>query len=410
MDCIVVGAGVAGLVAARALHDSGAAVVVLEARERIGGRLYTDHSLGAPIDLGASWIHGIDGNPLALFAAARGLELVPTRFESSRLFDERGTVVDAAAAESRYAELLEAAVGALGSDEAGPSLDAALGAAIGDDPAMRWLHTRTAMIGAADPDVLSIRTALEDGSMEGDQVILRAGYSALAERLAEGLEVRRGVVVTQIEHGAEGVTLRTSGGTFEADRVLLTVPLGVLKSGMIAIDPPLPPRWLGAISRLGMGLLDRVVMRFAEAFWGDVEFLARARSSLEVGTSFWSLVPYTGQPLLEAFTAGRAALAMELGPDSAAVAQAREALAGMLGMDVPSPLTVVVSRWQADPFSRGAYSYLAAGASASDHDQLAEPPFERLMLAGEATHRKWAGTVHGAWLSGQRAASQLLGR
>jgi polyamine oxidase len=276
---VVIGAGMAGLAAARQLADAGVNVTVLEARERIGGRMWTDTSLGMPIDLGAAWIHGTKGNPLVALANQAGAATVETDWDDVVVFDAGGEV-DAAAVDGA-ADAWERAqhdVDGL-TDDAAPaaSVQSAL-AEVTDlgDPLIAWnVATDISAEYAADPDELSLKWFGTEGQFDGPDLILPQGYDRLARHLADGLTIRRGTAVSHIADDGSGVRLDTSRGVVTADRVIVTVPLGVLKAGTITFDPPLSAAKRAAIARLGFGVLDKVVLAFDEPFWAAVDRRAR---------------------------------------------------------------------------------------------------------------------------------------
>lgn len=403
---IVVGAGMAGLAAARDLTDAGIAVTVVEARDRIGGRMWTDTSLGFPIDLGAAWIHGTDGNPLVALANHAGATTAETDWDDVVVFDGR-TEVDGAALD-RAADAWAAALQKVGSLSEDAAPDASVGGALARvsdvrDPLTGWqVATDIAAEYAADPDDLSLRWFGTEGEFDGPDLILPQGYRQVATHLADGLNVQLGTTVTRIVDDGVGVRLDTSRGALTADRVIVTVPLGVLKAGTITFDPPLPEPKTAAITRLGFGVLDKVVLRFDEPFWPqspDVIGLAGPDAPLPVlvnGLSFGAGAVLVG------LRGGDAARRGEALSDQQSVEQVRSALGA------PAPTGSLVTRWAADPHARGSYSYLAVGSSPADQDALAEPASERVLFAGEATFAEHFATVHGAYLSGRREAQRIL--
>ena len=403
---VVVGAGMAGLAAARRLTDEGVRVTVLEARERIGGRVCTDTSLGVPVDLGAAWIHGTEGNPIVGLVDAVGAETVETNFYDVVLFDEDG-VVDSVDVEASF-EAWDDIVTKIETLSANAPVSASLADGLAevadlDDPLLAW-NVRSSVVSeyAADPDQLSLRWFGSQAELEGPDLILPGGYSVLAKRLARGLTVRLGTTVTRIAHHAVGVHVETSTGAVDAGRVIVTVPLGVLKSGTIAFEPPLPATKRRAIERLGFGLLDKIVLAFDEPFWPEspdmLGLVGRQRpvNDLVNGLSF------AGTPLLVGIRGGAAARLGEALSDQDAVGDVLAAL------HARQPTGVLVTRWAEDPYARGSYSFLAVGSSPADQRALAEPVNERLFFAGEATHEDFSATVHGAYMSGVREAERIL--
>ncbi|WP_328356970.1 FAD-dependent oxidoreductase [Mycobacterium sp. NBC_00419] len=404
---IVVGAGMAGLAAARELTDAGVRVTVVEARERIGGRMWTDTSLGVPIDLGAAWIHGTKGNPLVALANQAGAATAETDWDDVVVFDGRHQV-DAAAldtAADAWAAVLKK-VYSLGEDAAPEaSVGSALaGVSDGDDPLFAWqVATDIAAEYGADPEDLSLRWFGAEGEFTGPDLILPQGYRQLANHLADGLSIQLGTEVTRIVDDGQGVRLDTSRGVLTGDRVIVTVPLGVLKADTITFDPPLPEAKRAAVARLGFGVLDKVVLSFDEPFWPkspDVIGLVGPGQPLPVlvnGLSFGAGAVLVG------LRGGDAARSREALSDQQSVEQVRTAL------DAPAPKGSLVTRWAADRYALGSYSYLAVGSSPADQDALAEPASDRVLFAGEATYGEHFATVHGAYLSGRREAQRILG-
>ena len=226
--------------------------------------------------------------------------------------------------------------------------------------------------------------------------------------MAEGLDIRLEHPVTQIDYAGPGVILRTGAGTtFEAVATIVTVPLGVLKAGSLVFRPDLPRRQRRAIDELGMGVLNKTSLLFEDVFWDkDVELIGYVGAQTGQWAETLNLYPYTGQPVLLMFNAGSYGARIEAMPDAEIVDQALAALEVMYGR-IPGPKDTLVTRWRSDPWSYGSYSYVPAGVSFRRHLDLARPVDDKVFFAGEATHQDYPATVHGAFLSGVRAARQV---
>ena len=430
---IVVGAGLAGLAAAQRLQQQGHEVLVLEGRERIGGRTITSQLWpDLPIDLGAGWIHGVQGNPISTLARASGATLVPTDLEAIRVYGPDGRPLTAAQQarldqlDQQLSRRLETWLdtGAERDARADRSLEQVLQSAptrpsltAEDRPLQAYLiNSRWEQEQGAAAASLSARWLEADSAYGGEDALLQPGFSALIRSLADGLRIQTGQVVNAINHaGAEGVEVRCQGGaasgtvtSHRADRVLVTVPLGVLKAGRIRFEPPLPPGRQEAIARLGMGNLNKCCLRFARPFWPeDADWFGRIGAPSGAWQEWVSLLRPLRQPVLIGFQAGPVADALEGWSDQKLVASAMGQLRQLHGAAIPDPIGVQITRWRSDPFAFGAYSYPALGSTPSMREELARPIAGRLFFAGEATSSEHFGTTHGAYLSGLRAAASI---
>lgn len=438
LRAIVIGAGFAGLSAARALRQSGVQVTILEARDRPGGRVMTDRSLGFPLDLGPSWLHGGPRNPLKTVADGAGIayrvtdyanfrftnlskgrriRVAPTEFlaQARKINDAMGSAPVWGALRTRVAvvqdlsvaDVFEAAVRRIESSE-GP-VDHSVVAI------QRWvLESNLAApledVGAAalfdDSD-----TGAGDDVVPGDDRLIVAGMDRMIDLLKLDLDIRYREVVRTIQWRPGEVRVSTDGSTWLADVAIVTVPVGVLAAGDVAFDPVLPAAITKPLANLRMGLLNKVCLTFPRPFWNTgLDFLTFFNDPPPICYAWLNLAHYSGTPALMGFTSGRMAREIENMTDQQVADRVMREIRAARNLPTPEPVGVRVSRWDADPFARGAYSYPRVGGSGKDRELLARPVENTLFFAGEATHRDDPASVHGAWWSGLRAALQALDR
>lgn len=429
---LVVGSGMAGLVAARLLSDTGFPVVVLEARKRLGGRIWTDDSLGASCDLGASWIHGADTNPLTVWCRSLGIKLIFSQKDRTRFYDgghcrkltellwqaRRGLLRAGMAFSKSYGlQRIRKLLGYGGDMSFQMAVEPALNDPLirAEDPnVLPWLVAMVESVHGAPADQLSL-LEFDPVEMRTMNAVPLGGYEQLIRDAAMGLDIRLNSEITRIAYGGDGVVASTNDGSFSADIVVVTVPLGVLKSGGLRFDPPLDVAKDTAIDRIGYGgqaVLNKIALRFPTRFWpGKSEMLAALPANTQQRGVFpvWTdLTPLTGVPMLVGFTSGYIAAKWDREKsDPEAYEQALNVLRRMFSSEIPEPEAYLLTHWLSDPWSRGSYSYSAVGGNERDRRCLAEPVAERLFFAGEATHVMHYGTVEGALLSGEREARRI---
>ncbi|CAH2078896.1 unnamed protein product, partial [Thlaspi arvense] len=480
---IVIGAGPAGLTAARHLQRQGFSVTVLEARSRVGGRVFTDRSsLSVPVDLGASIITGIEADvpsermpdPSALVCNQLGLELsvlhgfcplydtvtgkkVPPELddalqaEFNSLIDDVDLLVEEIGKERANKMSLEDGLeyglqrlrmphdkvnierfGLGNSNDASFSKIDISGTITHDGSlkndflnplerrVMNWHFAHTEYGCAAVLKEVSLPNWNQDelyGGFGGPHAMIKGGYSKVVESLAEGLDIRLNKVVSEVSYASEvsamhnskhKVKVSTSNGCeYLGDAVLVTVPLGCLKAETIKFSPPLPDWKYSSIKQLGFGVLNKVV------FWDDSldYFGATAEETDQRGECFmfWNVKKTVGAPVLIALVVGKAAFESKDKSKSEHVNHAMMVLRKLFGGDlVPDPVASVVTDWGTDPYSYGAYSYVAIGASGEDYDVLGRPVQNCLFFAGEATCKEHPDTVGGAMMTGVREAVRIM--
>jgi len=439
-DVIIIGAGVAGLAAARALSNSGLNVVILEARDRAGGRILTCRipSFPTPIELGAEFIHGQPREIWDVVEAA-GLTAV-------EVTDNHWQSLDGALKESDFWPQWEAIVSEM--REAGAPdqafrrfIEERYGAEERQD-VKRLALDYVEGFNAASADRISVAAlvAMEDAAsaVEGGAAFrILNGYDRLVDWLLAGCDpqkvaLRLGVVVNEINwsRGDVEVIAHSSAGqaplSFRAERAVITLPLGVLQAptgapGAVRFNPELKEKQ-EAVGKLAMGVVMKLVLRFRERFWersvfqtqplgGRLPPLGFLHTRDEYFPTWWTSLPVRA-PILTAWAGGPAAERLALWGEEFVVGRALDSLSRLLRLERERLADLLVAwytrDWQADPYARGAYSYIPVGGLDAPR-LLAEPVEDTLFFAGEATDLGGQnGTVHGAMASGRRASGEII--
>ena len=407
-DIAVIGAGAAGLAAGLELQKAGKSFIVLEARDRIGGRAFTDTSLGLPFDMGAHWLHSADVNPFVGIADRLGLaynDQISFEGEHILRFGTGGPLPQAVQSEivSYITTSLE---GFIAAGKAGR--DIPFTAAF--DPASRWyplLHQLIGQITSIDPEHCSTLDAARY-VYEGGDYPVADGYGALVAANAAGLPVTLSTPVTRIDWSGPGVRLATPRGTVTARAIILAVPVNVLIAGSIRFDPALPADLLQAFHDCPMGVSEKLAILLdapvegLDHLYGDVIFDDPAKRPFNLHIN-----PF-GRPLLISHMGGSYGAEMERLGDAEMEAIAMEALAEAFGSGMTRRVVKTLrTHWASDPFTLGGYSHAKPGKAAA-RLTFSETVGDRIVLAGEHCSIPFFSTVHGAHLSGIAAAERAL--
>ncbi len=411
---LILGAGIAGLAAAERLKTV-MNVTLLEAQNRIGGRIRTFRARSFPLDLGAQVIHGAYGNPLTKLVKKLGIETVPSDYFDYALYDKAGKCVSAAktaAQEKKFRSILKAISKHSRRIAKNTSLEDAMNLSPLKkeiDPALwNWFKESEEIYSGGDLKKQSARHYDQSNDYPGPNMIFPHGYDQILNAFnLEGISMQFNCAVRRISWAKSGVCAETDRGMFDADYALITLPLGVLKDGQIRFSPQLPGWKLAAIKRLDMGVLNLIHMRFSKVFWPQNHNFIGVAGQDNPFTRFADRSRIQNIPVLTGITGGDDAVKLESLSDEAIAGLAVKALRVGLGHQVPQPVEVEVTRWARDPYTRGSYSFIPKGASWADYNTLARPVAGRLFFAGEATHARHPCTVHGAYLSGLREARRF---
>jgi len=403
-DIIVIGAGTAGLAAAKQIMASGQSVIVLEARSRIGGRAFTDTSLGAPFDAGAQYIHWAERNPMKRIADALGVPLQDDETGSGRFLILKNGLPLSDDERMRRSAAFGTMWRLITPPDAGDAsfADAVRGAPEGVADAAAGI-TRMAL--GEEPERVSLRDY--DQLWAGDDYVVPSGYGALVARFGADVPVSLETPATHIRWDGAGIEVETPRGMLKAKAAIVTAPVGVLKRGDIRFTPALPADTQAALDGLRMGALTKIALRIDRARFGDwdaTDIFAIGESNAALSFEFW---PH-GRDVAVAVLGGDHARALCEAGERAAVDFAVERLVTIVGGRARD--AVVAGRlagWWTDPFARGSYSIASPGRLAA-REALRAPVGERLWFAGETTAGGGAMTVGGAYLEGERAAQAAL--
>nr|XP_060630866.1 lysine-specific histone demethylase 2 isoform X2 [Anolis sagrei ordinatus] len=434
---IVVGAGPAGIAAARQLQNFGIKVTVLEAKDRIGGRVWDDKTFkGVTVGKGAQIVNGCVNSPVALMCEQMGIKMHKIG-EKCDLIQEGGRITDPTIdkrMDFHFNSILD--VVADWRKDKNQHQDIPLGDKIQEiykvfiqesgiqfseleEKVLQFHISNLEYACGSNLHEVSARSWDHNeffAQFAGDHTLLSSGYSAIIEKMAEGLDIRLKVPVRSINYSGDEVQVTSTDGTsWTAQKVLVAVPLTILHKGAIQFNPALSERKMKAINSLGAGVIEKIALQFPYRFWdskiqgadyfGHIPPNSNKRGLFSV---FYDMDPQRKCSVLMSVITGDAVATIKQLDDKQVVQQCMAVLRELFKeQDVPDPIKYFVTRWNKDPWIQMAYSFVKTGGSGEAYDIIAEDIQGKIFFAGEATNRHFPQTVTGAYLSGVREASKI---
>ena len=437
-DVIVIGAGVAGLEAAHELDSKGMDVVLLEARDRVGGRLNTYHFSDVGLDLGGTWIHGYnasgtdDQNPIYKIAIANHIRVIPTTDDTTELRYSSGLSETSDEIDGIVKDFGEYVGELISSGKYG--IDGLKNYSVKDVMANYTIAKNVTKEKRALYDFVMTYDSEFDQAGDANEisgnaptatqyfnnltsieVIFPEGYNQITNCLAGGLDIRH-ATVKSVNYTNPSIVVSTDRGNFEAKYVVSTLPLGVLKNNPDIFYPTFNQPKIDAIHKLKMGTFDKTYLIFNDVipFLNDTDWIIRMVNKTDnnaygsAGQFFFSMYNDIHKPVILAFSFGSSAKKLETKSDAMIQNETMAALREIYPNEtIPEP-RIIQTRWAMDPLSGGSYSFIPTNSSKYEMDELAKPIDGKLFFAGEATNWHYYGTVHGAYISGYRAAQEIL--
>ncbi|MFQ3608308.1 MAG: FAD-dependent oxidoreductase [Chloroherpetonaceae bacterium] len=410
---IIVGAGISGLAAAKKLKQNGFTVIVLEAQEKVGGRLRTDRSLGIAFDEGASWIHSPNGNPIITLASQSGANTFLTDDDNVSVFDINGSAYSDSILTSSENQFNNALNDVRNAGNQNQSFETVFNSLYPAQVNNRlWKYMLSAFLEfntGGDISKLSSKYFYDDEEFGGSDVIITNGYDKITDFLAQGLDIRLNTRVTAIDYGGQKVKVITSNDLIGGDYVIVSVPLGVLKNNAINFNPALPTDKANAITKINMGNVNKFLFIWNASFWDtNLQYIGYTPETKGKFNYFLNVKKFTSANALMTFAFGDYATVTESMSDSDIIKEVMLHLKAIYGNSIPNPTNMLRTKWRQNINSYGAYSYATNGTTTSDFDTLAKSINHKLFFAGEHTSRDYRGTVHGAYLSGIREADKII--
>lgn len=409
----VIGGGISGLAAAKKLKEKGFTVIVLEAQEKVGGRIRTDRSLGVDFDEGASWIHGPNGNPITSLASQSGTNTFLTSDDSVEVFDTNGTAYSERVltnTENQFNSALNTVRNAGTQTQSFQTIFNSLYPTQAND--RLWKYMLSAFLEfntGGDISKLTSKFFDDDEVFKGEDVIVTNGFDKVTNFLAQGLDIRLNTRVTNINYSNIKVAITSNGNIIEADYVIVSVPLGVLKNNGIAFTPELPTYKINAIANTNMGNVNKFLLVWNTTFWDtDLQYIGYTPDTKGKFNYYLNIKKFTPTNGLMTFAFGNYATVTESMTDNQIINEIMLNLKGIYGNNIPNPTNFLRTKWGQNINSFGAYSYPTNGSTSADFDILAYEVNNKVFFAGEHTEREYRGTVHGAYLSGIREADKII--
>jgi monoamine oxidase len=411
---IVIGAGISCLAAAKKLTDKGFTVIVLEAQEKIGGRIRTDRSLGIAFDEGASWIHGPKGNPITNLASQAGANTYLTDDDNLVVFDNIGTAYTDTFLDAQYTQFENALNAVRTAGTQTQSFQEVINSLYPTQANNRlWKYMLSAYLEfdtGGDISKLSSKYFDDDEVFSGKDVIITNGYDKVTNSLGQGLDIRLNSRVTEINYTATKSLVKVNGNSIEADYVIVSVPLGVLKNNGIAFTPSLPAAKQSAIQNTQMGNVNKFLFIWNTPFWDtNVQYIGYTPDTKGKFNYFMNMLKFlpTTNGLMT-FASGDYATVTETMTEAQIIGEVMAQLKTIYGNSIPIPTNMLRTKWGQNINSFGAYSFATNGTTSADFDTMATHISNKLFFAGEHTVRDYRGTVHGAYLSGIREADKII--
>ena len=409
---VVIGAGISGLAAAKKLKENGFDVIVLEAQDKVGGRLRTNRTLGVAFDEGASWIHGTNGNPLTNLAQQAGMNTAFTDDESLVCYDIGGVLRSDIAFENAAAELETILSTLKNSGSATQSFETVfnnLHPTKVNDRLWKFLLSTYITFDLGDLDKVSSTLYDEGEEFSGEERISTNGYDIIPNFLANGLNIQLNQRVSKIDYSNSKAKISHNGTITEADYVLVTVPLGVLKSGNIQFVPALPTAKQTAIQKVGMNCVNKFLLTWNTPFWDNKQYICYTPETRDKFNYFVNVNKFHPSVNgLMTFAYSNYARQTEAMTDAQIIDEIMLHLKDIYGNSIPNPTNMLRTKWQTNENSYGAYSFTQVGTEMRHFDDLAEEVNDRLFFAGEHTEADYFSTAHGAYLSGIREADKII--
>ena len=409
---VVIGAGISGLAAAKKLKEQGFNVKVLEAQNKVGGRLRTNRSLGIAFDEGASWIHGTNGNPITSLAQQAGMNTAYTDNESLICYDINGVLITDTIFNSAEVELESILSTLKNSGNNSLSFETVfnnLHPTKVNDRLWKFLLSTYITFDLGDLNNVSSTLYDEGEEFSGEERIATNGYDTIPNFLASGLTILLNQRVSKIDYSNAKVNITHNGIITEADYVLVTVPLGVLKSGNIEFHPALPNTKQNAIEKVGMNCVNKFLLTWDVAFWDDEQYICYTPEIRDKFNYFVNVKKFhPSVNALMTFAYADYARYTETLTDSQIIDEIMEHLRDIYGSAIPNPTHMIRTKWNTNENSFGAYSYTAVGTQMQHFEDLAEEVNDKVFFAGEHTHIDYFSTAHGAYLSGIREANKII--